>query len=316
MVALAHPIYLDVEMMMSFLAYYDGGVALGSEETNQAGTTDDRGSRAKGRFSILAALVGSAGLEAELSKTSKEVESAGSKIVRHHTAASLFNALYDRLQDEQETISLAGGRDLAEITEGQLVEASVAYLGNPLEDLLSFADRFFPYIADRQPSGEQIEQLLQSEDSEDGLSEEAVGEIVAALYQASERAQADEGWRIMRQMVQDLRESPVHDIYLRTDDAIEIVATVSADYFTEQTNQFLRAGKFQIIGKVTRVIRSPEYINLARRSVMSVLGPDSTREVIMESVQSAMNESQLDLPNYDPIVSAPALQLLPMAIFV
>src|SRR6266511_3133756 len=91
---LAHPVYLDVPMMVSFLAYIQGGVSFEGEETRTDTGTRERSGKGSGRFrfSLPAALVAEAALEANLSR--RDESATQLKAALHHTGASLFNALY------------------------------------------------------------------------------------------------------------------------------------------------------------------------------------------------------------------------------
>lgn len=67
-----------------------------------------------------------------------------------------------------------------------------------------------------------------------------------------------------------------------------------------------------MVGKVTRVLAEGETINLTRRTALGLGGPDLARQVVTDVTSD--NEIFVDLG--DPVVEPPAVQLLPLAVFV
>ena len=74
------------------------------------------------------------------------------------------------------------------------------------------------------------------------------------------------GLRFMVRMAEDLKEVPVHDLLLKPQADLAVVLTVSSQFYSEETNEYLRAGYFHVVGKVTRILSGSDSINLARRS--------------------------------------------------
>ncbi len=72
------------------------------------------------------------------------------KTARQHTAASLFNLLYEYLINDNQLVTLNEPTQLDKLQTGQLVELTGEYLGNPLEDILAFMATMYPYVAEQQ----------------------------------------------------------------------------------------------------------------------------------------------------------------------
>jgi hypothetical protein len=87
--------------------------------------------------------------------------------------------------------------------------------------------------------------------------------------------------------------------------------TVSSEYYSAATNEYLRAGKFRIIGKVTKIVNDPDVINLTRRTFLGAADSAMVQELVAN-----VRSGELKLDVADPIVAAPAVQVLPMAIFI
>jgi len=144
-----------------------------------------------------------------------------------------------------------------------------------------------------------------------GKPEDDLAAIMEGLMQQAQDTQNEMGTRLVQRMVDDIAQVPVHDLLLRTKEGLHAVLTVSSEFYSSATNEYLRAGEFRVVGKVTRVVTGDKSINLTRRTVLGVAGPDIAKEMI----DSVKNDAvQLDVA--DPIVEAPAIQILPMAIFL
>jgi hypothetical protein len=133
----------------------------------------------------------------------------------------------------------------------------------------------------------------------------------AKSVQAATSSSVDnDGIRIIKMMANDIHDGPVHDLLFRTEQGLEVVVTVASEFYTPTTNENLRAGEFRVVGKVTRVLGESDSINLTRRTVMGAAGPDIARDTIEKA------NAALSLGQAHPIVEGPALQILPMSIFV
>lgn len=323
---LAHPVYLDVAMMISFLAYLEGGVVTHEEATQKEAGAKER--LLKGRAGLRARLPWAFDAEvgSEVSSQRRDEMSLESKSARQHTAASLFNLLYEYLTEDGQLISLTEPSQLEEIRTRQLVELTGEYLGNPLEDILAYLATVYPYIAEQQKAqldaaSEAIEQLRKAQKSgnpakraqaqaagqELGVPDPA--EALAALTQQAKESES--GVNIMLRMAEEIRHAPVHDLLFRVPSGIQAVVTASSEYYSPEINEYLRAGEFRIIGKVTRIVTGGSTINLTRRTVLGAASP-----AIAQSIVASLNTEDMKLEVPDPIVAAPALQVLPMAIFI
>jgi hypothetical protein len=309
---LAHPVYLDVPMMMSFLAHLEGGVSVSESETTTA--TGARERVLKGRAGLRAKLwtIADADVGSEASLQKRDETSAESKTERHHTAASLFNVLYGYLTEDDQILVLEREDQLEDLRSGQLVEIAGEYLGNPIEDILAFFNSLFPYMTNDEPETE-LEPVSTAKAKRSG---NPAKRAAAATTTAPSKDNGDsgeaEGLRMIIRMSSDIADAPVHDLLFRTEYGLQAVATVASEYYSRTTNEYLRAGDFRVVGKVTKVLRGDHTINLTRRTVLGAAGPELAQTVIQS--MGEIEGMSLDVAN--PIVSAPAVQILPMAIFI
>lgn len=303
---LAHPVYLDVPMMVSFLAALEGGVAISGEETSTEAGARER--MLSGKAGLRARLFGfgEGQLGVEGSAQSRDETSFVSQTQRHHTAASLFNVLYGYLREDAQIADVSGPDDLEGLRPGQLVEFTAEYLGNPLEDVLAFFGALLPYVAPEEPPQPPA---MKPNPRSGNPAKRAAASSPASSTDADED---NDGLKILKMMASDLETAPVHDLLFKTPAELEAVVTVASEFYSRTTNENLREGQFRVVGKVTRVLREADSINLTRRTVMGAAGPKMAEDTIGEF--NKIDSLSLDVAN--PIVTGPALQVLPMSIFL
>ncbi|MGW4317982.1 DUF6414 family protein [Streptomyces sp. NPDC004684] len=314
---LAHPLYLDVQMMVSFLAYLEGGVFLSREETLQqeklrAGRSDHASAV---KLPSLGALLG---LEASPNTQSSHPlgETAETRVARHHTAASLFNALYGFLHQDDAILVLDGHDQLTTVTPGAFVKLSGRYTGNPLEEMLAIFTQVMSYMGEvSQSVNETRSQKSANRRSGNPQNRELAGqqgdEPYADMVEQFRQFEQSIEMRFVKKMKEELESAPIHDVVLETTSGIKAVLTVSSEYYDVAVAERLSSGDFIVLGKVTRVLREGESISLSRRTVVGK----------MEDLSDPMTDAMTKIPGFnlqstESLVHYPAVQILPMAIFV
>jgi hypothetical protein len=282
---LAHPLYLDVQMMVSFLAYLEGGVTFEGEEKITSSDSRSRSGKLSGKakFPSLATWFG-AEFSGEGAIDRKLDQSSEYKSERHHTAASLFNYLYAYLVDDEQISTVSTAEDLADLNSGQLIQISGRYLGNALSEVLNYFDRLLPYL-EKQEEDKEIDRTKAKSAKRSGnpavratAPEPTTG---ASTSGEEEEISIEDLIRLIKMMHADLNSSAIHDLLLTTPAKLKVILTVSSQYYSPETAEHLRAGDFVVLGKVTRILRETETINLARRTAVSVLDEDATRTAVV-----------------------------------
>src|SRR4051794_39638601 len=136
-VDLRYPLYLDVPMMISFLAALEDGVSYEENIQRRAGGRQAvRGEASAGtRLPSFLSLL-SFDLRGSLSGESDTDELEELQLVKRHTEASLFNRLRSALHEDggvkvlDEEILSPG-----EVVPGMIVEANGVVVRNPLDEL-------------------------------------------------------------------------------------------------------------------------------------------------------------------------------------
>src|SRR5947209_661638 len=349
---LVHPVYLDVPMMISFLAALQDGVSFEDTTTRRASsaTAKERAATSGARVPVLASLIGF-DISGRMGRTERGEESEEVKAVRQHTSASLFNALYEVMLTDGVLKNIDNADDFKELAPGDLVELSGDFVGNPQEAILAFFKQAVPYfemasegesqptvdleavqaevtaataeaadLADRAAkaarSGNPATKanavaLRQRSDGAKKRAQDLTESAQVVVAQLIERHQQQLGTRMLSQVAEDLATAPVQDTVINSKD-FNAVLTMSAEFFTDATKAYLRAGVFRAVGKATRILSQGDEINLLRRTVLGAAGRDFGRDMLSKTVE----EEQLQLETFDPIVEPPAVQVLPLAVFI
>lgn len=302
---LVHPLYLDVPMMISFLAALEGGgVAFEGEELARAATAEDRSKGASGRVGLpaISALFG-IDLTGRLESGSKEEESRETKVLRRHTESSLFNLLRHRLLAEQRVRHISDATDEA-IQTGDLVELEGDYIGNALQGIVDLFLKLLPYT--------DLEEEAKQRKKNPKKSGNPAVRAEAASQNSDDEDDPASVLRMMRIVHDDLESSAVEDVVLQGSSDFQAVLTLSREFLPAETQQQMMAARLRVLGKVSRVLHDGEIINLTRRTALGVTGPSAAQEL----VSSVMDLGEGHFSFGDPVVEAPALQIQPVAVFL
>jgi hypothetical protein len=304
---LVHPVYLDVPMLVSFVAAAEDGFALESEQTEKGATATDRsreaGGRARAGFPGLGALAG-LDMSGRFRRGEQEEESRETKVIRQHTEASLFNLLRHTLMTEGRIRVTERADELDDIEIGALVEMSGEIVGNPLSQMLDLFSQILPYL------GYDVEVLMKPKKRKD--SSRSGNPATRAEASPTEDLDQEDLFRLLATMRDDLDSSSIRDLVLIGPENVRAVLTLSTEFLTAGAADRLLGGRFTVIGKVTRVLDSGESINLTRRTALGLGGPDLARQLVTDFT----SEQELFVTIGDPVVEAPGVQLLPLAVFV
>lgn len=263
---LLYPFYLDTEMSMSFSAALTGGVALEEEQLDRSADASTAVKNLRGNLRLWRA----GGFDAGSERSNRSELASESRLIRHHTVASIFIDLFSELRST--------GRLTEEPTVDQL----------KIGDLVAM--RMGPAVAPLRRVVDQVGRLLDlmvpvlGEDDADEIPSE--GET-RQQRRARERAavkrptddEPDEGMRELQQLRRlfaaiqdDLDRSGMIDIAVAREDALSAVLTLDKRFVSAPTLELLHTSSFLVVGKVTQVWKDPEdIVNLYRRSVLSLV---------------------------------------------
>jgi hypothetical protein len=267
MPVLAHPVYLDVPMMVSFLATMDDGVAYSSEVAEKLASSKEgegEGGLKAGLPSLTQWLGLTLSAEGKYRRRSLKDETVEAKLVREHTSASLFNILRQRLAATGNIKVPAPNDDFDRLEVGDLVELRGTITGDPLRQIVALFSAIAPYLG--------ID--LDSESPKDACKVPVARPAKKAAQSVNQNSTSGmdmDTVRMMRILKADVAKSMVLDLTMRLTDGRPAVLSASNEYMTEATEQYMLAGSFAALGKVTQVLAPGDRVSVLRRTVFGVL---------------------------------------------
>jgi hypothetical protein len=334
-IELVHPVYLDVPMMVNFLASAGGDVTFKAESTVTRTATQSR--QASGQLTI-AGVAGLLGLGVSAAARREQELTEQTKLERQYTAASLFSTLRSRLKYDLKAIRvLDGPADLEGLSPGALVEISGAITSDPVQRALTALTELANLASDVlaiQPLSSLLENVLAGQPGTKPMAE-ALGwaepTAAAALVgppnrggrgqarpparpQRRDRVQADQLAGQIAGFISRVTESAVRgavtDYTIGTpDDRLVGVLTMSTEFLPPEAGLMLDS-QMTVLGKVTTVLGDDNSIDLLRRSTLGYF-PQEQVQRLLDWLDTTL---RLSLP--DVVVRGPGVQLLPLAVFV
>jgi hypothetical protein len=306
--SLVHPVYLDVPMLISFLAALEDGVSLEGHATTRSSRSAESGREGKARIGLpgLATLL-NLDMSGRLSSKSEDLADEQVTVVRRHTEASLFNRLRVRLMADGEVHIVESSEDLNRLRLGTLVEVGGQVTGNPLLQMSQVLFAMAPF------TGLDVEALMQGK-YEKPVRPKGKAATVPPLPPPID-PDAAAGLRLFFTMVSQIMTSPVRDVVLTSGFGLSTVLTLASSFVEELADAYVYESEVRVIGKLTRLVMAGDPpINLTRRSSLGMMPPDDIVDLI-KSARDGLGDT-MNVQIRDAFVEAPAIQLLPLAIFV
>lgn len=157
---LFYPLYLDVPMMVSFLATLEDGVSYHANVSRKSATKRAVAGSAEAGLR-LPSLLGLLpfNLRGELGGNIEGDQSEELQLVKRHTEASLFNKLRDVLEESDRLIKLENAGGMSTLRTGAIVEVPGTITRNPFEGWLVMANRlrlFMENTEEKPPPTPQV----------------------------------------------------------------------------------------------------------------------------------------------------------------
>ena len=317
---LVYPLYLDVPMMTSFLAAMEDGIAYDSDVTRTKDRKRTVAAEGEGKaraglpaMGIFASLL-SLDLRGKISGDQAAGSSEEIKLVRRHTEASLFMRLRQMLKDDDRVLQINQIDDLQKLKDaehGYLVEVKGQVFRSPLSEALEAVLRILDMLGvDPLRSEPPRSQTGGGKKQGNKGQQRAAAEPNAVALDNESQL----GFQLMQRIREDLAKSKVVDAVMRPSAVADltVVIALALEFLPEGTFENLLSGDFSVLGKVTRVVEGDEEISMYQRTVFSYLGSSDIDGIFTQLRQ----DSTLQLSQNPSSVKAPALQLMPLAIYV
>lgn len=297
-IPLIHPIYLDVPMLVSFAAAMQGGLALETEVTAEKKSAGATSANASGKFTtnkIVQALVDTnASIEGtgNLSSESHELR----KESRAYTEASIAILLYHQLkQNNGYIIQPKSIKDLSELSPGTLVEVGGTLEKNAVDAVIDYIDAIDILSGLASPQTQ-----TQSSSKGKGIS-------------TAKKPKSEIG--MLRDILdQDRKRTPLSNVVVRCSEPenLNVVVTLRTENLRDLTLSELDKNNVRVVGKITRIIPEGKKMGTFENYGLALLQP----ELLNEAFSHITNAEQLVAELTDVQVEGPALQMLPLMVFV
>jgi hypothetical protein len=300
-VDLCIPIYLNQRIVFDLLAIIEDGFSQLSAikaSTSEAETQKSGMGASIGMSNVFALL----GVSFKKEKGAEKETEAQTEISKEkvHTPTSLFSKLRSQLKQQQLLAAIPTKESsIDDIKSGQFIEFRAVLRKNPLVDTIEG----FRQLRD-------IAVLFSNEQSTPAKSKQAKG--------GRHRDQNKEISQQLDGMLQALTESNTMELIaeIMGTSTVKAVLSTELDYFSDRNVSEIIDGEFYVLGKVVRVVKpdSRETINLLRKTSFGRLQQNFFDD-LANAFEGAEKEG-ISIPELITEIKGPALQVLPIAIFV
>ena len=328
-VELVYPLYLDVPMMTSFVAAIEDGIAYGSDVVRREDQQKSGNKEAAGGVGVPSIPILSTLFNFDLRGKITSADTAGSgeevTLARRHTEASLFMRLRQTLIERGLVTRIASTEDIPQLeplVQSPLLEIPGQIYRSPLNETLEAVFRMLNMLGveiTENPSPNPALPNTQGQrkggrNKKQQQQHSSHGPSVSDFMGLELGAESLLGLRIAQRIKNDLEEAKVIDAILRPSkiEELTVVLSLALDALSEGALDNLLSGRFTVLGMVTRVVQNEDEISLYQRSALRYL----VNITDLESSFAALGQSiGLDLSDSPSSIKAPALQLMPLAIY-
>ncbi len=305
-----YPLYLDVPMMLSFLATLEGGISFSSTVSQRKISKEGSAKEAEAGGSVPAVLsLFSLNAKGRISAVAGVDNSEEEEYVLQHTEASLFNRLYELLQGEDESnpgrlldLNDPEAELIPDLHFGTIAQIRGTLSPNPLNQILGLYDVYGAFIKSSLISGQQPGNRRRSNQGTGG-----------------KQPAADPATDAIMSLIRDgMSQSGLTDVLLTAIEGCSIknaVVTLKNDNSSTSENasviESAMGGYCTVIGKLTQISLDSD-ISLLRRSIIGMM-PEPQVSSMFQAFRSIKD---IEIEINDHIVAAPMVQILPLAIFV
>ncbi|MGC1120408.1 MAG: hypothetical protein WBA22_04875 [Candidatus Methanofastidiosia archaeon] len=294
---LAIPIYLDTNTLLDLLASIDEGFSVAEKTTTRSfgsSTMELSGGTEFGIQNVLNLFkINLRGSAARDQQSGKKRE-----VIRYHTYGSLLNHLRISLTESKLIKKIVDEKSWKDISASDFIEARGEFIPNPLIASLQTINRLFGLffsnvglITGGMPSQQKMEMKKQVEEFK------AIREIFDSI-------------------IKDIRHESIQTYVVKLTELTEhrIVVSLFPEYLRDRTGTELPYGEFKLLGKVAKKLDKGNSINLLQGSALSGLGEEVLSPFL--DVLKQVGKEGLRFPEVTTEVEAPAMQIIPIAVYI
>ena len=311
------PIYIDTNALFDLLASVEGGFSVVEKVTTRAAnskSSDQAVSGSAGTEFGIPNILNLLKINLNGSLNSKQSKDSGEERAteRYHTYGSLFQRLRATLLDNLVKTFDGSIGTWDEIKPHDFVELRGKFRLNPLTDSFGTVERMlglFEMFAQAQPSNSNRQSnrpKLQTSTQNNQLN----------LFGQTSPAQVKQFRTLFKDMISQLEKKDIRIIVIDLNESSshKAVAYLFTEYLRDPSMTELQNKEYKLLGKVVdKVSDSTDAIDLLQGTAFS--GFDET--TISDLVDSLNQPSSgIKLPKIETRITAPALQIIPIAIYV
>ena len=295
------PIYVDTLALYTLVATIEDGFTLIEKVTRQdedATETHENKRSLSATFTMPFLKLG-----ANPAKSQSDISSSGRILEgeKYHTAGSLLSRFRRFLIDEQLLPNITKtDQDWREISTSDFVEIQGTLNLNPMLDTLNTINSLLDLILNIPTS------MTQNKDSRKTRGKDSTQSQLKPIKKMLE------GFRTELTST----EAQFYVVNMAHPKELKAVITIFPHYMRDVSGQELVGRELRILGKVTQKFVTEEdgIINLLSGTSFGSLSEDIISQFIDAFQQ--MNDSGMNLPEVHTSISAPVLQILPVAVYV
>lgn len=318
------PIYLDTNTLLDLLASMEDGFSAATTTVTRENESKTSGISGEGNFGINIYTLLRLGFKGSANKETKDEATEERKEDRVHTYGSLMNRLIQNLHEKHEIKAINDDQSWNDIKEFDFIELNGKFIPNPivnsltrLNNLLDLIIRFSeqklippydnldnPPVPENMPipEGASKKQFINQVRKEIRKNAETQLKQNKSIKEMLDGITKDLGNENFQKYVIELKDLPDH----------KIVTYLFNDFIRDRAGAELPYGEFRILGKVVRRLEQNESIDLLEGTVVGL------SDEIIEGLKVPLNEmsGQFRIPEIFTNVEYPAIQIIPIAVFV
>lgn len=307
------PLYLNQKHVFSVLAMMEGGFAQLENVKATWSDQDSRSNKAAGEVGVsnVFALLGIK-LSGERATQHQNADTQEVSSERVHTPDSLFARMRERLHQEGRIKT----ESFENVTPGDYVEFKVTLRKNPLINLL---ETMYSFVQIAEGVQESASQQPRSVGSGRNKTQGPSGKPTPASPQLTSPISNVQMLKQLEVLLKSLKgiEGGTFDLIgTVTDSPMQVVLVLDPSFASDPTSRDLVDGEYTVLGKATRIVtgNSSDKINLLRKTSLG-MAPAIVQQLV--EILASMSTHGLSVPDkIETEVSGPAMQVVPVAIFI
>lgn len=298
---LAIPIYLDTNTLLDLLASIEGGFSIVERITTRSADSKATELSGEAGFGIANVLnLFKIDLKGSAAKTVGKQTGEERQTERYHTYGSLLNRLRSNLVESRLVKEIVDENSWNDIAASDFVEARGKFIPNPLSASLQTMNRLLGMIS-----------LF------GGLDFTIRGKSPQQKREAQQQSRQFQDMRkFFEGVMKDLQHENIQTyvVELTTLPNYRIVISLFTEYLRDRSGTELPYGEFRVLGKVIINIKEGESVDLLRGSALSGLS-EEILSPLLNGFREA-GEKGIKIPDLITKIEAPAIQVIPISVYV